>query len=512
MGGIIIFKKATSVFCLITLLFSFFLTSCNKQDTSSQELEEIPKKEELANQEEPSIKNIAKVLYDSNDSLNPYALSTELNSKIVPLIFDGLVCLDESFEPLYLLAKDISRAQNIIEVSISDKAFFSDGSRVTADDVIYSFNLAKSPQYWNSFDLSKLLYATKKDDNTVLFEAEGLNPNYKSLFTFPIVKIIDDSPIGSGRYVLSRENEELVLVPSGNVRYKDCEYNIQKIELIKNNPKASDSFRINMGEIDFSYGKIESTKTMTAPYVFVPTNRLIYLGINHSNEFLSNQKARRAIAGAFDMSKIRAFVSLRGNDYKNSFLNPHFFRSSSFEQNLISSKAIIDSLGYKSEKSGEIRKTPSNAELKLRLLVNSENLERNLMAEEIKRQLLDVGINIELVSLPFNEYLNNLRAGNFDLYIAEYGVSSDMDLMPLLTRADSSGFGQLEESSSKASAEQYKNGKIDEAKLNEALLNDVPFIPIAYREDLLYCNENFAPYIVATNGDIFYNIVSFSFK
>lgn len=506
-------KKSILLIPILSALCMVSFVGCKNDNMAEDSTTKIVALESKPASKKETIDQI-KIPFDSKDTLNPYTLKTDLNSRIVPLIFDGLIETDINQKPQKILAETILKNGNLVTIKLKDNAYFSDGSKVTADDVVSSFKLAKGSENKYTYNLKKVVSATKITEKTVSFETENTNPCYENLFNFPIVKIVGIKALGSGRYVLSEENGDKVLIPSDNPRYKDKTYPIKKINLIKNSTKSTDGFKINMGELDFSYGMVELTKnkTMTVPYTMVPTNKLIYMGINSNSGFFSNVDARKALSEALDVTKIRVYVSLRGNDYKSGFINPQFYSSKQFEQNLISAKARLDKMGYKVEKAGKTRNGSDKKPLVLKLVVNNENEERNLMAQEIKRQLSDVGIMADIVSVPFDEYLSILKSGNFDLYLGEIGIASDMDLEPVLMPSEQSGFGTNKSSHSVIANNNYKKGLIDEKQLSTALSEDIPFFPIAYRDDLLYCKENFAPYIVATCDDIFYNILSWNLK
>ena len=48
------------------------------------------------------------LLYNETDSFNPYAVTTKENQELCYLLYDSLVTLDSSFEPVYKIAQTIT--------------------------------------------------------------------------------------------------------------------------------------------------------------------------------------------------------------------------------------------------------------------------------------------------------------------------------------------------------------------------------------------------------------------
>ncbi|MEO5338891.1 MAG: extracellular solute-binding protein [Magnetococcus sp. MYC-9] len=84
----------------------------------------------------------------SFDKMNPYTLKGSAPDLLAGLLFETLAvqAMDEPFSQYGLLAKDIQVASDGLSVTyqLHPNARFSDGSPVTAEDVVFSFNTLKS--------------------------------------------------------------------------------------------------------------------------------------------------------------------------------------------------------------------------------------------------------------------------------------------------------------------------------------------------------------------------------
>ena len=85
------------------------------------------------------------LIYSAADAFNPYTVKTDINRQICMLLYEPLVKVDNAFEPQYALAKTVTIKEKNCVVTIKD-AVFSDGTAITADDVVYSCNLALKSQ------------------------------------------------------------------------------------------------------------------------------------------------------------------------------------------------------------------------------------------------------------------------------------------------------------------------------------------------------------------------------
>ena len=122
---------------------------------------------------------------------------------------------------------------------------FSDGSPVTTQDIIYSFNEAKESFAYSSRLANFESIVAANDVNLVVTLKES-DPYAANCLTFPIVKKGSniDRPLGSGRYVLSEESGKYYLTV--NPQKTGFSPSITKFELneIKNAAVINDSLQI----------------------------------------------------------------------------------------------------------------------------------------------------------------------------------------------------------------------------------------------------------------------------
>ena len=217
-------KKLICVLLSLTLLLSF--AGCNRRGKDKDKDDTSDGKGITAS-----------LLYCKSDSFNPYTAKTEITRQLAGLVFEPLIKLDNEFNLVNRLAKEIENEENIWKVKLID-AKFSDGTKVTADDVIYSYNLAINSATTHASTLSSVESVAKEDSKTVVFTLKRIDNYFSNLLSFPIIKANSDTlinsdgvaaaPIGCGRYIF--DETEALLIENPNYFGKSGE--IKMIKLI----------------------------------------------------------------------------------------------------------------------------------------------------------------------------------------------------------------------------------------------------------------------------------------
>ena len=159
------------------------------------------------------------------DSLNPFNLKSGSAAQgLVGGVFQSLMARsqDEPFSlyPLIAQSLDIDPARSHVTFHLDPRAHFSDGKPLTAEDVLFTFNLLKTkgrPQHRSAFGLVKAVDAP--DAHTVRYDLTGAGDRELPLILaiMPVlpkhatdVEHFSDAslakPIGSGPYVIAEAN------------------------------------------------------------------------------------------------------------------------------------------------------------------------------------------------------------------------------------------------------------------------------------------------------------------
>ena len=518
-------KKFLAVIMSAVILFT--LVGCAKGDSNS------PTADKGSNTASGKKESIT-LLYSLSDSFNPYESITDQNREITKLIFEPLIRIDNEFNVVLALAKDVKIEGAVCTVTLKNVSF-SDGSTLTSDDVVYS---CKAAQASNSIYKSKL-YEVKSvvaaNRDTVVFTLAKADPYFKNLLDFPIFKsgsdkIVDEDsvkqvPIGCGKYVFNSDKTELVQ----NKKYYGGSGNIEKIKLINAPDRESVAHYVEIGATDIYFNDISDGEIirMSGHKSDINLNNLVYIGVNHSYGALSLSELRQAISSGINRNEICGDAFYNNAVSANGFFTPVWDATKSVQNIQTSSNSQItienlEEIGYNSLDSEGVRRNGGRS-LKFSLMVNKENRSRVNTAKMVADQLKAYGIKITVLEVSFNEYINRLQNGNFQLYLGEVKVTENMDLSPLIVAGGSAAFGMKntaknedkeekgeEENAVKASSSAdiinlFYKGNAEITDVVSVLQTEMPIIPVCYRLGVLFSKEgiNIGD---ASQNDIFLNI------
>lgn len=490
-------KKYFALILAIIMLISCFTGCANNNDDTVVTTQTTTAKEKD--------NSSFKLSFTQADSLDPFKATTQNNQVLASLVFESLFDLDENYEPIANIATGYAFIDSkTLKVDINQQIRFSDGSELDLEDVIFSINAAKkSAAYGSSLDS---IGNVEADGNSVIIKLNYANPNAVNLLTFPITSIKDDEdgfPVGNGRYKYQNNNGKITLVVNG----EDFDPYINTITLV--NIASSDSIdnAVNIGNISYAFRdmSVDASKRMSCSKKAVDMNNLVYIGVNSKYGITSSNQIRQAISLAVNRNTL---VESAYSGYAQpalSVFNPNFKMTeniSIFSENedLSAARQAINQSGYESDK------------LTLSILVD-KNENKNAAANLIKTQLESVGFSVKVESVNYKEYVRRIGKAEFDLYIGEVKLASDMCLYPFL---DSKGGVSYGIDHKKLNCDnlyiRYLNGSVELEKFILSFYNEMPYIPLLYKKGMI-C------YSKAMNGDMqgyynnfFSNIDSWNFN
>lgn len=433
------------------------------------------------------------------DSLNPYSCETLQNYYLAGLLCDPLVALGADQTPQNRLALELTPDHNTYIIPLRHDALFSDGTPLTAEDVLYSLELARaSPRF--SAGLAGVEKAEAADSGTVRITLTAPDVFFPRALTFPIIKKDTAElaiPIGVGRFTPRTEQKLLVR----NAAYYNPVKHINQIALCSTNSLEEQSFAIMEGKIDFMYSDLQGDLNLGLGigYRQIPLSNMVYLGVNGSGACAS-QAVRSALSGLIDRDELARKVYMGFASSTSLPISPSAavttLSASDLEVNKDKQHLTLTQAGY----------TPE-APLVLELLVNGESDERGSAAELITKMYKDSGIALTVTVLPFAQYSERIAKGEYDLYLGEVRLPYNMDLSALIFPGGALNPAAPSLPALAALYAEVRGGKSPPELLEERLRSELPIIPLLFRRGILCFSRDFSANIVATEQDIFYNIV-----
>lgn len=510
----------------MVLVFCFIMCACAKKPSGT-----TPQKGEntVVNKRETIT-----LLYSTSDSFNPYESITDQNRRITKLIFEPLVKIDDNFNAVLCLAKEVKTEGTVCTVTLRS-AQFSDGSILTADDVVYSFKAAKASKSLYASHLYEIKNAQAIDSNTVVFNLAKSDPYAENLLSFPIFKAGSDKltdedsvklvPIGCGRYIFNSDKTELVQ----NTKYYGKLGDIVKIRLINAPDSESVAHYVEIGAADIYFNDISDGEIfrMSGQKYDINLNNLVYIGVNHAVGDLGSSLLRQAISSALNREAVCSNAYYNNAVPAKGFFNPAWQPVKSVQniQTLPNSQITVENLeeiGYNNLDSEGVRYRGGRS-LRFSLLVNKENHSRVAAADLIAATLKEYGIKLTVIKVSFTEYQRRLKNSEFQLYLGEVNFTENMDISSLVVPGGSAAFGvknsipQVVEGetaplTAAGIVNAFYNGQAEITDVVSALQTEMPVIPVCYRTGVLFCKDGIKNVGGASQNDIFLKIDSYKLK
>ena len=528
--------KFKTILCL-WLAVCFLLAGCGKESATT-----VKKPSNQTSEQTAQGRDYLTLLYSATDSFNPYTVKTDINRQIVKLLYDPLVKINDRFEAVNTIASSVEISGNICTVKLKS-IIFSDGTPLTAEDVVYSCDLARNSETGYKDKLYEVA-SVKADGNAVVFTLNKNDPYFVNVLDFPIIKkgsdTVTDSdsvsipPIGSGRFKLNKTYDGLEINKNYNGKIK----NIKKIKLINAPDTESVAHYTEIGAADMYFTEISDGQItrMSAKRTEVNLNNFVFLGINQNYAPLNQVNLRQAISSAVDRTKLCKNAFYNNALPATGFFHPVWKQTSSVQNLEISANNEItienlEEIGYNKLNSEGIRVNSNGTPLKFTLLVNSENRIRVLAANTIAAQLKAVGIGITVVERPYEQYIGALTSGSFQLYLGEVKMTDNMDISPLFGIGGSAAYGMpyvaasAEEKQTENEEEQvevkpqaspsqtvlkeYSNSNATIKDVAVVLQTDMPAVPLCYRTGVLFYNKKIENVENSSLSDIYFSIESY---
>jgi len=362
--------------------------------------------------------------------LDPNQVTAFASHRILENVYDGLLMYDESMQLVPNLAEDyeVKDAYTVI-FKLRESVYFHDGTKMTAEDVLYSFDRIRDPDYGSP---AASYYADVEsikalDEHTIEFKLK--TPSVNALLdNFAGV----NSSIVSKAFVESGANMQLVTNGTGPFKlatYAEGNYiSLQKNDryYISGIPKVEElRFVIIPEEVarvaalrngDVHITQVNeplSLKQLTSKDFQIfrqPVLSYYLLGINDAVEPLNNPTVRRALSYAVNREQIIQMVAF-GEGSVTGIMNPTVeawaIKPSEFSEytyNPQKAKELLKEAGY-----------PNGFEFSITVAARY-NFDK--IAQAIQAQLAAVGITAKLDMVEWGIFIKKWQEVDFDSFVS----------------------------------------------------------------------------------------------
>lgn len=478
-------KKATKIISLL-LCISLLFSSCLNINDEEKAAEENNAAEAVTDQANKSGDGNISLPYNETDGLNPFFATSYENLYLSKLLYEPLYSTDSSYTVTPVVAESVYVTDNVATVRLCHGISCWGSGEIVAEDVVYSFNMAKASYNWSN-SLKCVLSAQAVGQYAVEFTLEYKDIYVAGKLDFPIVKqgTADGQtsiPSGSGDYYYSEGR----LI---NVLNKE---KIITLSPIGTNDSAENA--MNIGETDVFFSDLSDCDytSVAGNMSDVLLNNMVYLGLNSSRGALTNY-IRNAIAAKLDSEKI-VLSSYQGHGAACKLpLNPESdLAGQVIEINTAGDTAlandIIDRCGYTTY-SGQA-KTNGAYTLSLSLIVNKDNKFRVAAAYSIADSLNECGFSVKVQSISYAEYKQRIESGNYDMYVAEIKLDNTMDIGEFFREESSLSAGIDKEALVATEYFRYRAGEITPEEYYDLFVEYYPFVPLLFKKGYVAMSDD----------------------
>lgn len=508
---------------IIYTIYHLFFSQPNK----SQEIEAVTAKEKV-------ISNNLRIGMVEFDTINPILSNNRNVQEVSRLIFEPLISLTEDFRLQPGLAKEWTQLDDVTYlIKLNEKVTWQDGNKFDSQDVIFTINMIqkKGNQSIYSYNVEDIKKVEKIDEYTIKITTKEKVPYFEYNLIFPILSSKyfssdnfeseekNKNPAGTGMYYIAETNSDSIVLKRNLDWSERNEIELKldyiKLNLYENiNQSLADFKNQNVDILTSSNLNIEDYLESTQYNKIELINRnYFYLTFNCNHEALKNVEVRQAISQSIDKEKINQEVY--SGKYKVSNF-PIDFGSYLYEgvnkrqENTIEAKKILEQANWNDSQGTWKKKVNSKyITLEFDLLVNQDEEKEVETAENIQRQLEEIGIKITINKVKEKEYKRYLETGKYEIAIASKTFSYSPSLYGCLGEDNLSQY-QNKEINQKLEELGNTNDETKEKEMIEEIIEiynqEVPFTSLYYDTLTIIYSPHLKGEMTPTSYSLFYHI------
>lgn len=456
-------RKSAWLLLSMMLVLALFLAACSGGDNSATDRENSKDDDKAAENKEPVDGGDLIMGYPGSPTLfNSMYSDDGVSGDVQDLIFEGLVGSNkEDFTPnTEKLAESVEVSEDALTytVKLKEGIKFHDGEKLTADDVVFTYNIPLNKDYdgprKSYFEALKSV--EKVDDLTVRFNMKKVDAQFHTVgLSFGILPehILKDVPISE-----LGEHEFNTKKPIGSgpfkfVEWKDGEYlKVEAFEdyyqgrphldtiTLKFIPDTNSMLtQLQNRDIDFMAGvppsDIETVKSFQDDIGIKVEEGLAlqynFFAGNLRNDLFKDKKVRQAITHAIDRETIINEVLEGHGEIAHTPESPLSWAYNEdvpqFDYDPEKAKKMLAEAGWEPGSDGILEKDGKKFSFELK--TNQGSKAREDIVVVLQEQLKEVGIEAKPKVVEFSSLIADLNPGvwNFDAIVLGWSLGTDPD-------------------------------------------------------------------------------------
>ena len=487
--------------------FAALFSSSQTDDTQEQEdmqEDEMASESVLTEVEAPDTLRLA---YQASYGLNPYTCEGLTNRTIFCFLYEPLFVVNSQFAAEPVLAASVSVSDDGLTTTITLKSGvrFHSGAALTADDVVYSYTMARDSDYYAG-RFRHFSGVTAQDDSTVVITTDTSIESVAVLLDFPIVRTDtgeDEVPDGTGPFSYSGGTMLKVFpqwwgdtLPLGydQVTLVSCttstdirdhfEYN--SVNLVCTDPNST-AYATYHNETDYELWSC-------------PTTVMQYVGFNTNSDVFSHRAIRAAVTFAIDRDTIVAkdlggfaqatpLPAVPQSPYYDAGL------AADFDLDLQAFQALMDEAqveDYTEDGILDVYVDGYPVSVGGKMIVNAGNHQRVQSAQRIADSLNALGWDVTVEALEESDYRSALLYGNYDLYYGEIRLSPNFDLGVFFREGGAAAYGGIANGTMLSLCSAMLENSGNAYDLHKRMLEQGYLCPVLFKTYALYASRGAA--------------------
>lgn len=444
------------------------------------------------------------LIYYPQITLNPYECTDYTNRVLFSLLYQGLFTTDRDYQVRPMLCKNYRMSEDMrIYTFYPEDATFSDGSRLTAQDVLDSLLAAKESTVYGGRFIQVEQIQLSEDGQGVTVKLTTPYENFPILLDVPILKseqVKSGAPLGTGPYRLSSVGSRMAL-QRRNDWWCDADMEITAETILMTDAISVNQIRDNFqfGELDIVCADPGSDRYADYRCDFelwdCENGMFLYLVCCDYSDVFDDPKLCAALTYAIDRE-------LLAQEYYRGFAQAATLPAS--PSSPYYSQTLASRYEYDKEK---FAKAVEDAQLltnSVTLLVNGDDSLRTRVARAIADMLEEGGLSVEVKALTGYAYTMAVNNWEFDLYLGQTMLSPNMDLTQFFFTYGTLRQGGISDVNAYTLCQQALENHGNYYTLHQTVMDSGLLCPILFRSYAVYATRGLVTDLTPARDNIFY--------
>ncbi|NDO46234.1 ABC transporter substrate-binding protein [Clostridium sp. MD294] len=474
-------------------------------------------------------------------TLNPLLNQDASVDTILKLIYMPLIKLDKNYKPSASIAQSWSfdEGGTVLSLNLRNDIYWQNGTNLTADDVIYSldtlFRVADSNAvYKNCTNYIRSYRKISNYDIEITFHQNFSGNLYALLFPIISSQYYGSNIANSDKNMLPMGNgyfEFVHYTPAKEMRLKKCissfgtTAHIDEISVNISTDKDTDLYSFEQGLTDIlvmgssDIGKSDNDNEMK--YYQYTTNYYDFIGFNFSKSLFQDSNVRKAIASITPKQAMLESIYLGHGITAQTPINTNYWfyepDTVTYDFDIGQARDYLEASNWKDTNDDGILDRTTNElseTFRISILYNTENEIRKQVAIRIADELRGIGAEVSLDGQSYDNYIQKLQSGDFDLFVGgwQFSVVPNYSFLLHSAQASLTNYPRYQNGDMDALlASAYSSVKDEDIKmaysnLQKKIAEELPYISIVFRDFVMLSSDRVQGQVKPLENNIFDNI------